>query len=128
MYGNASLIIPAFAYTVCTAVSIKALRVPQPIRPQQPVFSLVPTNLKKLDRFWKGLGLKEKRLSTGFMSVNIALELCDDVYLYGFWPFDISLNRQTFQHHYFNNKPPKPFVHTMPEEFVHLLQLHSQGR
>lgn len=127
VYGNASLIIPALAYIVCTAVSIKTLQVLQPIRPQQPVVFFNPYYLKTLDRFWKGLGLKEKRLSTGFMSVNMALELCDDVHLYGFWPFDINLKQQTLQHHYYDNKPPNPFVHAMPEEFVHLLQLHSQG-
>uniref|UniRef100_A0A673JUY9 ST8 alpha-N-acetyl-neuraminide alpha-2,8-sialyltransferase 7.1 n=1 Tax=Sinocyclocheilus rhinocerous TaxID=307959 RepID=A0A673JUY9_9TELE len=127
VYGNASLMIPAFAYTVCTAVSIKTLQVLQPIRPQQPVVFFSPYYLKTLDRFWKGLGLKEKRLSTGFMLVNMALELFDDVHLYGFWPFDINLKQQTLQHHYYDNKPPKPFVHAMPEEFVHLLQLHSQG-
>uniref|UniRef100_A0A672M1H1 Alpha-2,8-sialyltransferase 8E-like n=1 Tax=Sinocyclocheilus grahami TaxID=75366 RepID=A0A672M1H1_SINGR len=127
VYGNASLMIPAFAYTVCTAVSIKTLQVLQPIRPQQPVVFFSPYYLKTLDRFWKGLGLKEKRLSTGFMLVNMALELCDDVHLYGFWPFDINLKQQTLQHHYYDNKPPKPFVHAMPEEFIYLLQLHSQG-
>ncbi|XP_016343833.1 alpha-2,8-sialyltransferase 8E-like [Sinocyclocheilus anshuiensis] len=127
VYGNVSLMIPAFAYTVCTAVSIKTLQVFQPIRPQQPVVFFSPYYLKTLDRFWKGLGLKEKRFSTGFMLVNMALELCDDVHLYGFWPFDINLKQQTLQHHYYDNKPPKPFVHAMPEEFIHLLQLHSQG-
>uniref|UniRef100_A0A8C1UPR6 Uncharacterized protein n=1 Tax=Cyprinus carpio TaxID=7962 RepID=A0A8C1UPR6_CYPCA len=127
VYGNASLMIPAFAYTHCTAVSVKTLQVLQPIRPQQPVVFFSPYYLKTLDCFWKGLGLKEKRLSTGFMLVNMALELCDDVHLYGFWPFDISLKQQTLQHHYYDNKPPKPFMHAMPEEFVRLLQLHSQG-
>ncbi|XP_052449285.1 alpha-2,8-sialyltransferase 8E isoform X1 [Carassius gibelio] len=127
VYGNASLMISAFSYTDCTAVSVKTLQVLQPIRPQQPVVFFSPYYLKTLDCFWKGLGLKVKRLSTGFMLVNVALELCDDVHLFGFWPFDINLKKQTLQHHYYDNKPPKPFVHAMPDEFVHLLQLHSQG-
>ncbi|KAI2650049.1 Alpha-2,8-sialyltransferase 8E [Labeo rohita] len=118
VYGNASLIIPAFAYTVCTAVSIKTLQLLQPIRPQQPVVFFSPYYLKSLDRFWKGRGLKEERLSTGFMLVNVALELCDDVHLYGFWPFDFNLKQQALQHHYYDNKPPKPLVHAMPEEFI----------
>ncbi|KAL1249446.1 hypothetical protein QQF64_020451 [Cirrhinus molitorella] len=127
VYGNASIIIPAFAYRECTAVSIKTLQVLWPVRPQQPVVFFSPYYLKSLDNFWKERGLKEKRLSTGFMLVNMALELCDDVHLYGFWPFDINLKQQTLQHHYYDNKPPKRSIHNMPEEFVQLLQLHSQG-
>ncbi|XP_067303064.1 alpha-2,8-sialyltransferase 8E-like [Pseudorasbora parva] len=127
VYGNASLIIPAFAFTSCTAVSIETLQVLQPIRPQQPVVFFSPYYLKSLDRFWKGRGLKEKRMSTGFMLVNMALELCDDVHIYGFWPFDINLQQQTLPHHYYDNIPPKGSIHAMPEEFFHLLQLHSQG-
>ncbi|XP_043080170.1 alpha-2,8-sialyltransferase 8E-like [Puntigrus tetrazona] len=127
VYGNAPLIIPAFAYTVCTAVSIKTLQVLQTLRPQQPVVFFSPYYLKSLDRFWKRKGLKAKRLSTGFMLVNTALELCDDVRLYGFWPFDVNLKQQILQHHYYDNKPPNLHIHAMPEEFFQLLQLHSQG-
>ncbi|KAL1249460.1 hypothetical protein QQF64_020465 [Cirrhinus molitorella] len=65
VYGNASIIIPAFAYRECTAVSIKTLQVLWPVRPQQPVVFFSPYYLKSLDNFWKERGLKEKRLSTG---------------------------------------------------------------
>ncbi|XP_051517519.1 alpha-2,8-sialyltransferase 8E-like [Myxocyprinus asiaticus] len=127
VYGNASLIIPAFAYPFCTAVSINTLKVLQPVRTQQHVVFFSPAYLKTLDHFWKRRGLKEIRLSTGFMLVNVALELCDDVHIYGFWPFDIDLLQQPLPHHYYDNKAPHQFMHAMPEEFIRLLQLHSQG-
>ncbi|XP_067301532.1 alpha-2,8-sialyltransferase 8E-like [Pseudorasbora parva] len=127
VYGNASLIIPAFAYTFCTSVSIRALRVLQPIRPQQPVLFFSPYYLRTLDRFWKGRGLQEVRLSTGFLLISTALELCEHVHVYGFWPFDSDLQERPIPYHYYDLLRPHPRMHKMPEEFVRLLQLHSQG-
>ncbi|XP_067227600.1 alpha-2,8-sialyltransferase 8F-like [Chanodichthys erythropterus] len=127
VYGNATVIIPAFAYTVCTSVSITTLKVLQPIRPQQPVVFFSPSYLRMLDRFWKGRGLQEARLSTGFMLISTALELCEHVHVYGFWPFDSDLQDRPVPYHYYDQLKPHPFAHKMPEEFVRLLQLHSQG-
>ncbi|KAG1960528.1 alpha-2,8-sialyltransferase 8F [Pimephales promelas] len=127
VYGNASVIIPAFAYTFCTSVSIKVLKVLQPIRPHQPVVFFSPSYLRSLDRFWKGRGLRETRLSTGFMLISTALELCEHVHVYGFWPFGSDLQDQPIPYHYYDLNRPHPYMHKMPEEFVRLLQLHSQG-
>ncbi|XP_016354899.1 alpha-2,8-sialyltransferase 8F-like [Sinocyclocheilus anshuiensis] len=127
VYGNASLAIPAFAYTFCTGQSIKTLKVLHPIRPQQPVAFFSPIYLRTLDRFWKGRGLKSIRLSTGFMLINTALELCEDVHVYGFWPFDTDLQDIPVPYHYYDQMKPHRYMHKMPEEFVRLLQLHSQG-
>ncbi|XP_073678891.1 alpha-2,8-sialyltransferase 8E-like [Garra rufa] len=127
VYGNASLAIPAFAYTFCTGLSIKALRVLHPVRPQQPVVFFSPEYLRTLDRFWKRRGLKEVRLSSGFALISTALELCESVHVYGFWPFDSDLLDNPLPYHYYDELKPHPFMHSMPEEFVRLLQLHSQG-
>ncbi len=127
VYGNTPLAMPAFAYTFCTELSIKTLKVLHPIRPQQPVVFFSPVYLQTLDRFWKGRGLKEIRLSTGFMLINTALELCENVHVYGFWPFGTDLQNNPVPYHYYNLKRPSKRMHKMPEEFVRLLQLHSQG-
>uniref|UniRef100_A0A8C1W4W4 ST8 alpha-N-acetyl-neuraminide alpha-2,8-sialyltransferase 7.1 n=1 Tax=Cyprinus carpio TaxID=7962 RepID=A0A8C1W4W4_CYPCA len=127
VYRNASLAIPAFAYTFCTGLSIKTLKVPHPIRPQQPVVFFSPVYLRTLDRFWKGRGLKSIRLSTGFMSISTALELCEHVHVYGFWPFGTDLQGNPVPYHYYDEVSPHRYMHKMPEEFVRLLQLHSQG-
>ncbi|XP_055731753.1 alpha-2,8-sialyltransferase 8F-like, partial [Salvelinus fontinalis] len=49
------------------------------------------------------------------------------VHLYGFWPFPLDLSKNTLPHHYYDNVGPSHFMHAMPEEFLLLLQLHSQG-
>uniref|UniRef100_A0A671SH82 ST8 alpha-N-acetyl-neuraminide alpha-2,8-sialyltransferase 7.1 n=1 Tax=Sinocyclocheilus anshuiensis TaxID=1608454 RepID=A0A671SH82_9TELE len=127
VYGNASLVMPAFAYTFCTGLSIKTLKALHPIRPQQPVVFFSPYYLQTLDRFWKGRGLKEIRLSSGFMLISTALELCEHVHVYGFWPFETDLQDNPVPYHYYDALSPHSYMHQMPEEFVRLLQLHNQG-
>ncbi len=127
VYGNASLVMPAFAYTFCTGLSIRALNALYPTRPQQPLAFFSPYYLQTLDRFWKGRGLKSIRLSSGFMLISTALELCEHVHVYGFWPFDTDLQNNPVPYHYYDLRRPSKRMHKMPEEFVRLLQLHSQG-
>lgn len=126
-YGNASLVMPAFASPLNTRLSISALKTLWPLRPQLQVVFFSSSYLKTLDSFWKGRGLKANRLSTGFMLINVALELCDHVHVYGFWPFNLNLERKPLSHHYFDNVGPKNGVHSMPDEFLNLLHLHTQG-
>ncbi|KAK7129493.1 hypothetical protein R3I94_017645 [Phoxinus phoxinus] len=127
VYGNATVIISAFSYTFCTSPSIRALNVLQPIRPHQPVVFFSSSHLGSLDRFWKGRGLQVVRLSTGFLVISSALELCEDVHVYGFWPFDSDLQGEPIPYHYYDLITANLRKHKMPEEFVRLLQLHSQG-
>ncbi|RXN20791.1 alpha-2,8-sialyltransferase 8F-like protein [Labeo rohita] len=127
VYGNASLAMPAFAYTFCTALSVSVLKVLHPVRPQQPVVFFSPTYLRTLDRFWKGRGLKEVRLSSGFILISTALELCENVHVYGFWPFSNDLQDNPVPYHYYDQLSPHHYMHAMPKEFVRLLQLHSKG-
>ncbi|XP_030630831.1 alpha-2,8-sialyltransferase 8E-like [Chanos chanos] len=127
VYGNASLILPAFAYTFNTQLSFSTLKALRSVNAPQKVVFFSPSYLKMLDRFWKARGLKEIRLSTGFMLINVALELCEHVHIYGFWPFDVNLDQQAISHHYYDDKGPSRRMHSMPQEFLRLLQLHSQG-
>ncbi|KAK2885919.1 hypothetical protein Q8A67_016756 [Cirrhinus molitorella] len=127
VYGNASLLMPAFATPLNTQASIIALKALWPPSPKLQVVFFSSSYLKALNRFWKDRGITEKRLSTGFMLINVALELCDHVDIYGFWPFGINLEKQKILHHYYDNNIPRVSLHYMPEEFLRLLQLHSQG-
>ncbi|XP_073730954.1 alpha-2,8-sialyltransferase 8F isoform X1 [Misgurnus anguillicaudatus] len=127
VYGNSLLIISAFTFSAYTRLSVNTFKVLQPIRPQQQMVFFSSSYMKNLDGFWKRQGLKVVRLSSGFRLINVALELCDHVHVYGFWPFDTNLEQQELTHHYFDNVGPKRGVHAMPKEFLNLLKLHSQG-
>nr|XP_055044646.1 alpha-2,8-sialyltransferase 8F-like isoform X1 [Misgurnus anguillicaudatus] len=127
VYGNSSIIVPAFAYAAYTQLCVNTLKVLRSIIPQEEMVFFSSSYLKNLDGFWKRQGLKAVRLSTGFMLINVALEVCDHVHVYGFWPFDTNLEQQEIPHHYFDNVGPKRGVHAMPKEFLNLLKLHCQG-
>ncbi|XP_047214523.1 alpha-2,8-sialyltransferase 8F-like [Girardinichthys multiradiatus] len=127
-YGNSMLLLPAFSYVGNVAVCMRAFHTIKDFgSPMQPIY-FSPEYLNNLDSFWRTQGWKAVRLTTGMMLTSMALELCDNVHLYGFWPF--SLHPHTFEeltNHYYDDKRPKGGFHAMPEEFKLLLKLHSQG-
>ncbi|XP_059901994.1 alpha-2,8-sialyltransferase 8F-like isoform X2 [Gadus macrocephalus] len=126
-YNDSLMLLPAFSYSTNTAVSLRALYTIEDFEsPIRPVF-LNPEYLQNLHSFWRSKGLN-KRLSSGLMVASLALELCTNVHLYGFWPFDQHpLSHQPLNNHYYDNVPSKKNVHAMPAEFDHLLRLHEQG-
>ncbi|KAM4717025.1 alpha-2,8-sialyltransferase 8E-like [Anableps anableps] len=127
-YGNSMLLLPAFSYVVNTELSLRALYTIQDFEmPIQSAF-LNPKYLESLAAFWSSHGLKEKRLSTGVMMVSLALELCDNINLYGFWPLSVHPhNFQDLTHHCYDNIKAENNVHLMSNEFNFLFQLHNQG-
>uniref|UniRef100_A0A3P9NSC0 ST8 alpha-N-acetyl-neuraminide alpha-2,8-sialyltransferase 6 n=1 Tax=Poecilia reticulata TaxID=8081 RepID=A0A3P9NSC0_POERE len=127
-YGSAMILFPAFSYVKHTALCMRAFHTIQDFgSPMQPIY-FNPEYLKDLDTFWRSQGWQAVRLSSGMILTSMALELCDTVDLYGFWPFN--LHPQTFKeltNHYFDDIRGKSGFHAMPEEFKLLLQLHSEG-
>ncbi|KAG9264272.1 alpha-2,8-sialyltransferase 8F-like [Astyanax mexicanus] len=128
-YGDSLLLLPAFSYSHNTPVSLRALYALEDFNAvgPRPVF-FNPEYLSSLARFWRGRGLRTARLSTGLIVTSLALELCTNVHLYGFWPFSLHPHgRQTITNHYYDNRQSKKNVHSMPSEFEHLLRLHVSG-
>ncbi|KAM9456972.1 alpha-2,8-sialyltransferase 8F-like [Clarias gariepinus] len=128
LYGDALIMLPAYSYPQNTAVSFRALYSLEDHGSSGPraVFSN-PDYLTSLAKFWRSQGLRSARLSTGIMMASMALELCNNVYLYGFWPFET--HPYTYQHlsnHYYDNRLANK-VHAMPAEFESLLNLHNKG-
>ncbi len=52
------------------------------------------------------------------MLINTALELCEHVHVYGFWPFGTDLQNNSVPYHYYDELSPHRYIHKMPEEFV----------
>ncbi|KAL7860636.1 hypothetical protein AOLI_G00169850 [Acnodon oligacanthus] len=128
-YGDSLLMLPAFSYGHNTPVSLRAFYTLEDfgVTGARPVF-LNPEYLSSLARFWRGQGLRSARLSTGLIVASLALELCTNVHLYGFWPFSQHpYGRQPITNHYYDDRQSKKNVHSMPAEFDHLLRLHMQG-
>ncbi|KAF4093002.1 hypothetical protein AMELA_G00027100 [Ameiurus melas] len=129
LYGNALLLLPAFSFQYNTGVSFRALyslKDRSNTHPRAVFFN--PIYLKRLAGFWRGHGIRAARLSSGIMMVSMALELCNDVHLFGFWPFETHpYTGQKLSNHYYDNQPVNKRMHKMPAEFKTLLDLHYKG-
>ncbi|XP_030854115.1 CMP-N-acetylneuraminate-poly-alpha-2,8-sialyltransferase-like [Strongylocentrotus purpuratus] len=81
--------------------------------------------------FWGSTGAIDKGLSTGFYMVSMAIQLCDEIDLYGFWPFSsrFESNKTDVAYHYFDNIRPDTAEkhHAMDQEFSIIVQLHNLG-
>uniref|UniRef100_A0A8C3GPF4 ST8 alpha-N-acetyl-neuraminide alpha-2,8-sialyltransferase 6 n=1 Tax=Cairina moschata TaxID=8855 RepID=A0A8C3GPF4_CAIMO len=127
VYGDAFLLLPAFSFRSNTATSFKVYHTLQEFKATQRAIFFHPTYLKSLAQFWRTKGVKAYRLSSGFMITSAAVELCENVKLYGFWPFSKSTEKMPISHHYYDNQLPKPGFHAMPKEYNQILQLHGKG-
>ncbi|CAJ0944606.1 unnamed protein product, partial [Ranitomeya imitator] len=126
-FDSALILLPAFSYAMNTEVSLRTLYSLEDFDMNNRVVFFNPQYLQRLASYWKGIGLKFHRMSSGLMLASAAFEVCEKVTLYGFWPFSEDLDGRTILHHYYDNRLPKPGVHTMPDEFFQYLLMHNQG-
>ncbi|ERE77457.1 alpha-2,8-sialyltransferase 8F-like protein [Cricetulus griseus] len=126
-YGDTFLLLPAFSFRINTGVSFKVYQTLKKSKVRQKVLFFHPRYLRRLASFWKTKGVTAYRLSTGLMIASVAIELCENVKLYGFWPFSKTVEEIPVSHHYYDNKLPKRGFHQMPKEYSQMLQLHMRG-
>ncbi|GCB82322.1 hypothetical protein scyTo_0021582, partial [Scyliorhinus torazame] len=126
-YENASVVMPAFYNTRNTDVSFRVKYVLDDFESQQSMFYFHPRYLENVSRFWMRQGLRAKRLSSGLMLVTAAMELCEEVHLYGFWAFSMDPSGLYITHHYYDNVKPRPGFHKMTSEIFNFLHMHSKG-
>ncbi|KAM5171688.1 alpha-2,8-sialyltransferase 8E-like [Mantella aurantiaca] len=126
-YGSAMIVFPAFSYVSSTVLSFRAFYVIEEFKLKNKVVFYHPEHLRNLSSHWKNEGVEAKRLSSGLMLVSAALELCNKVTLYGFWPFSRNPEGHVILHHYYDNRMPKPGFHAMPHEFYLYIKMHLKG-
>ncbi|MBN3310468.1 SIA8A sialyltransferase, partial [Amia calva] len=126
-YGTSYIYMPAFSMKPGTEPSLRAYHALSDIAANQTVLFANPDFLRNVGKFWKSRGIHAKRLSTGLFLVSLALGLCEEVTIYGFWPFSVDLNEKFISHHYYDNILPFSGFHAMPEEFLQLWLLHKSG-
>ncbi|XP_070810598.1 alpha-N-acetylneuraminide alpha-2,8-sialyltransferase-like [Pituophis catenifer annectens] len=126
-YQNTLFLIPAISFDYHLKIGYRAIEILKNFGLAHRGFFLHPHYLAALDKYWKQKGMTGMRLSTGFMFTSFALEFCDHITLYGFWPFLYDLSGKPINHHYFDNVLPLPLVHKMSEEFSHYLNMSAQG-
>ncbi|XP_075066888.1 alpha-N-acetylneuraminide alpha-2,8-sialyltransferase [Mixophyes fleayi] len=127
VYKSSYVYMPAFSMKHGTDPSLRAYYTLTDFSANQSVLFANPNFLRNVGKFWKNKGVHAKRLSTGLFMVSAALSLCEEVTVYGFWPFQIDLKGKPLSHHYYDDVPPKTRFHSMPEEFLQLWLLHKTG-
>ncbi|XP_070535227.1 CMP-N-acetylneuraminate-poly-alpha-2,8-sialyltransferase-like [Ptychodera flava] len=75
----------------------------------------------------KKYGIKEKFVSSGLLMFSTALSFCDEVHLFGFWPFAEDPDGKPLQYHYYEKYAYMKQVHNMAAEFETLVNLHNKG-
>ncbi|XP_006817392.1 alpha-N-acetylneuraminide alpha-2,8-sialyltransferase-like [Saccoglossus kowalevskii] len=82
-------------------------------------------HFKLLENYWKS----KKMLSSGMALVSVGLSLCEELHLYGFWPFKINANGVPLAMHYTNDIRWSSYAnsHDYPYEFQLLTRLHQDG-
>ncbi|KAI8518928.1 hypothetical protein Bbelb_021850 [Branchiostoma belcheri] len=58
--------------------------------------------------------------------VSAAIQICEEMHLYGFWPFHFDRNYRRLTEHYFDNALPGK-SHRVPDVFKQLQRLHNTG-
>ncbi|KAM8972810.1 alpha-N-acetylneuraminide alpha-2,8-sialyltransferase [Pelodytes ibericus] len=127
IYQSSYLYMPAFSMRHGTEPSLRAYYTLADFRANQTVLFANPNFLRNVGKFWKNKGIHSKRLSTGMFMVSAALSLCEEVTLYGFWPFQMDLKGKSISHHYYDDILPLSGFHAMPDEFLQLWLLHKSG-
>ncbi|KAJ8380930.1 hypothetical protein SKAU_G00017080 [Synaphobranchus kaupii] len=126
-YKNSSVVLPAFYNTHNTDVSFRVKYLMDDFGSQKAVYFFNPQYLLSVQRFWGLQGVRAKRLTSGLMLATAAMELCEEVHLYGFWAFSMNPSGLFIMHHYYDNIKPRPGFHAMPNEIFSFLHLHTRG-
>ncbi|XP_078699453.1 alpha-N-acetylneuraminide alpha-2,8-sialyltransferase-like isoform X2 [Branchiostoma floridae x Branchiostoma belcheri] len=80
--------------------------------------------------FWRRQGVYEMNLTSGLLMVTTAIALCDEVYIYGFWPWLVDKNNSTIRYHYAHRGIKTGLSnrwHHIDREFEKLTELHHKG-
>ncbi|XP_066291675.1 alpha-N-acetylneuraminide alpha-2,8-sialyltransferase-like [Branchiostoma lanceolatum] len=105
-----------------------------------------PDFLRAADSFWKKVfHLTEPRITSGLLVTTIALAMCEETHLYGFWPYRTAQDGRVLAYHYFERPISSKHQlvwdeaemfrlgvlnnrhHKMGDEFTVLKSLHKKG-
>ncbi|XP_078617629.1 alpha-N-acetylneuraminide alpha-2,8-sialyltransferase-like [Branchiostoma floridae x Branchiostoma japonicum] len=104
--------------------------VPKSRLPNRVVFNDSQHKVKTF-KFWRERGLTEKSFSSGFYMISSALSFCEEVTVYGFWPFRTDRGGREVRYHYSHSEQHDGGMenewHRMDREFVKLVELYKDG-
>ncbi|XP_071506173.1 CMP-N-acetylneuraminate-poly-alpha-2,8-sialyltransferase-like [Diadema antillarum] len=121
--------IPCLNFPQYFSVSLRAMKANKGSAPM--VVCGYPAHFEQSLKFWAERSFTS-RLSTGFYMAMSAIHVCDELNLFGFWPFSARFSNEEMEvpYHYYDDNSTLADanrVHSMNDEFSFLLQLHNLG-
>ncbi|XP_078695076.1 alpha-N-acetylneuraminide alpha-2,8-sialyltransferase-like isoform X1 [Branchiostoma floridae x Branchiostoma belcheri] len=126
VYGKSYIWMTPFAYKMCTSYTFKAQHVLKEFKSDNEIIFANPVFMGNMNKYWKKHGVKAWRASTGLFLVSAALSMCEEVHLYGFWPWHLDRLGNNLTQHYYDNHPVHK-AHKLPDEFQQHQKLHNEG-
>ncbi|CAH1244053.1 ST8SIA4 [Branchiostoma lanceolatum] len=80
---------------------------------------------KRMKALWKDADFKTKWPSTGSIMSALAACVCDQIHLYGFYPFGMDKDGREIEYHYYGSARNLP-SHNMTEEYRAFQTLHQR--
>ncbi|XP_038078362.1 CMP-N-acetylneuraminate-poly-alpha-2,8-sialyltransferase-like isoform X2 [Patiria miniata] len=124
-FRGSHLWLPAFAFRWKYQVLVKAADVARSSKYVQPIYGH-PQHYDTVAKLWKDTLNGTERTTTGFHVISSIFDLCDQIDVYGFWPFKTSLEGAAVPYHY-HDKINATSAHSFSKEFKALVALHDRG-
>ncbi|KAI8505011.1 Glycosyltransferase 29 (sialyltransferase) [Branchiostoma belcheri] len=119
-----------FHYDSKAKLVLRAIMIVRAMGAKSQIVSSHPVFLRAVNDFWKENGLTSERASSGLVFTTIALAMCKQTHLYGYWPFPVDYDGQEVPYHYYlydYQHTQNNTFHKLPEEFRLLQKLHKKG-
>ncbi|XP_070534376.1 CMP-N-acetylneuraminate-poly-alpha-2,8-sialyltransferase-like [Ptychodera flava] len=125
-FGNATVYTEAFVYPSLRNTTFRAQDIHKSVNSD--VIFAYRRHIYSIRRFYGNkYGIKEKVASSGLILFSTALSFCDEVHLFGFWPFSEDPDGKPLHYHYYEKYSYMRQSHNMTQEFEVLANLHKKG-
>ncbi|CAH1259252.1 ST8SIA3 [Branchiostoma lanceolatum] len=85
-----------------------------------------PHHFLRTNNYWNNHGIP-KKITSGIYLLSLALTRCEEVHVYGFWPFPYDDKGNAVAYHYYEAPVFTKDSHDMPLEFMRVRRLHQDG-
>ncbi|XP_038049809.1 alpha-N-acetylneuraminide alpha-2,8-sialyltransferase-like [Patiria miniata] len=124
-FKGSLLFLPAFAFKWRYQMLIQAASVAKKSVGLQPIFGH-PDHYTSVANLWQKTINGTRWTTTGLHVLSSILDFCEQIDVYGFWPFPTTLDGRAVSYHYHNDINGTT-SHSFGKEFRGLVYLHEQG-
>ncbi|XP_070534393.1 alpha-2,8-sialyltransferase 8E-like [Ptychodera flava] len=125
-FQNATVFTTAFYFRTHRDFALRAQDIHKSVN-SDVLFAYNPYIYYVKDFFRRKYHVKEDYVSSGLLLFSAAMSFCEEVHLFGFWPFLEDPDGKPLYYHYFDKYAVMNQVHNMTAEFETLVNFHNKG-